>query len=152
MVNKAMILGRLGKDPELKYTHDGVAMTTFNVATNSWYTNKNGEKVTETEWHRIVAFQRLAENCVNFLKKGSLVFVEGSLQTKKWQDQNGNDRSVTSIRANHVTFLSKKSQENKAPENPDAQNFGDTNQNEILYKSYNDIPGMNPSENMDYPF
>ncbi|MBQ7738177.1 MAG: single-stranded DNA-binding protein, partial [Desulfovibrionaceae bacterium] len=109
MLNKAMIIGRLGRDPELRYTQSGVPVTTLNVATGETYIDRDGNKNEVTEWHRVSVFQRQAENCVKFLRKGSLVFVEGSLQTRKWQDQQGQDRYTTVIKALRVTFLERKS-------------------------------------------
>ncbi len=84
MLNKVMIIGRLGADPELRYSQNGMPMTTLNVATDESYTGKDGTRQERTEWHRVVVFQRQAENCSNYLHKGSLVYVEGSLQTRKW--------------------------------------------------------------------
>ena len=110
MLNKVMIIGRLGRDPELKYTPSGMPITNLNIATDESYVDKDGNKVDRTEWHRVVVFQRSAENCANFLAKGSLVFVEGSLQTRKWQDQQGQDRYSTEIKANRVQFLDRKGQ------------------------------------------
>lgn len=108
MLNKVMIIGRLGRDPELKYTQSGMAIARFGVATDESYTDRDGKKVERTEWHNIVVFQRVAENCCNFLSKGSLVYVEGSLQTNKWQDQQGQDRYSTEIKAQRVQFLDRK--------------------------------------------
>lgn len=108
MLNKVMIIGRLGKDPELKYSQSGMPMCSFSVATDESYTDREGQKVDRTEWHRIAVFQRSAENCNTYLTKGSLVFVEGSLQTRKWQDQNGQDRYTTEIKAQRVQFLDKR--------------------------------------------
>ncbi len=110
MLNKVMIIGRLGRDPELKYTPSGMPIANLNIATDESYVDKDGNKVDRTEWHRVVVFQRAAENCSNFLAKGSLVFVEGSLQTRKWQDQQGQDRYSTEIKANRVQFLDRKGQ------------------------------------------
>ena len=82
MLNKVMIIGRLGRDPELRYTQSGSPVATLNVATDESYMDRDGNKVERTEWHRVSVFQRQAENCANFLTKGSLVYVEGSLQTR----------------------------------------------------------------------
>lgn len=109
MLNKAMIIGRLGRDPELRYTQSGVPLTTLNVATGETYIDREGKKNEVTEWHRVSVFQRQAENCVRYLRKGSLVYVEGSLQTRKWLDQQGQERSATVIRAMRVTFLDRRS-------------------------------------------
>lgn len=108
MLNKVLLIGHLGRDPELRYTQSGMPMATLNVATDESYTDKDGNKVEKTEWHRVIVFQRLAENCSNFLSKGSMVFVEGSLQTRKWQDQQGQDRYSTEIKAQRVQFLSRR--------------------------------------------
>lgn len=108
MLNKVQIIGRLGKDPELRYTQSGTPVGNFNVATDESYTDRDGNKVERTEWHRITCFQRVAENCAAYLAKGSLVYVEGSLTTRKWQDQQGQDRYTTEIKAERVQFLDRK--------------------------------------------
>ena len=107
-VNRVTIVGRLGRDPELRYTQSGTAVCSLNVATDESYTDRDGNKVDRTEWHRISCFQKQAENCANYLAKGSLVYVEGSLQTRKWQDQQGQDRYTTEIKADRVQFLDRK--------------------------------------------
>ena len=108
MLNKVMIIGRLGRDPELRYTQSGSPVASLNVATDESYTDRDGNKVERTEWHRVSVVQRQAENCANHLSKGSLVYVEGSLQTRKWQDQQGQDRYTTEIKAQRVQFLDRK--------------------------------------------
>lgn len=106
-LNKVIIIGRIGRDPELSYTPNGQAMAKFSVATDEGYKNKQtGERVDRTEWHRIVAWRQTAEFCANYLGKGRLVMVEGKLQTRKWQDQNtGQDRYMTEIVADNVQGL-----------------------------------------------
>ena len=108
MLNKVMIIGRLGADPELRHGGNGHPFGRMRVATDESYTDREGNKVEKTEWHSILTFGRQAENCANYLGKGSLVFVEGSLQTRKWQDQQGNDRYSTEIKAMRVQFLDRK--------------------------------------------
>lgn len=108
MLNKVMLIGRLGRDPELKYAASGMPITNLRIATDESYVDRDGNKVERTEWHSVVVFQRAAENCANYLAKGSLVFVEGSLQTRKWQDQQGQDRYTTEIKAQRVQFLDRK--------------------------------------------
>ncbi|MDR2893036.1 MAG: single-stranded DNA-binding protein [Deltaproteobacteria bacterium] len=108
MLNKVMLIGRLGRDPELRYAANGTPICNFSIATDESYTDRDGQKVERTEWHNIVTFQRVAENCKTYLGKGSLVFVEGSLQTEKWQDKEGQDRYTTKIKAQRVQFLNKK--------------------------------------------
>ncbi|MCG8529854.1 MAG: single-stranded DNA-binding protein [Desulfovibrionales bacterium] len=108
MLNKVMIIGRLGADPELRYANNGTPIANFNVATDESFTDREGNKQERTEWHRVVVFQRSAENCANYLGKGSLVYVEGSLQTRQWQDQQGQTRYTTEIKAQRVQFLDRK--------------------------------------------
>ncbi len=108
MLNKVFLIGHLGRDPELRYTQSGMPIATLNIATDESYTDKEGNKIDKVEWHRVVVFQRQAENCANFLGKGSLVFVEGSLQTRKWQDPQGQERYTTEIKAQRVQFLNRK--------------------------------------------
>ncbi len=108
MLNKVMLIGRLGADPELKYTQSGSPVTSLRIATDESYNDRDGNRVERTEWHRVSVFQRQAENCANYLKKGSLVYVEGSLLTRKWQDQQGQDRYTTEIRAQRVQFLDRR--------------------------------------------
>lgn len=109
MLNKAMIIGRLGRDPELRYTQEGKPVCSMSAATDESYTDRNGEKVERTEWHRIVVYGKTAETCAHYLGKGSLVFVEGSLQTHKWEDKQGQARFTTEIKAQRVQFLDRKS-------------------------------------------
>ena len=107
-LNKVQIIGNLARDVELRYTQSGLPVANMTVATNESYTDKEGNKVEKAEFHRITCFQRVAENCANYLTKGSLVYVEGSLQTRKYQDQQGQDRFVTEIKAQRVQFLDRK--------------------------------------------
>lgn len=108
MLNKVMLIGRLGRDPELRYTQNGGPVCNLRIATDESYTGQDGNKVERTEWHSVTTFQRQAENCGKYLAKGSLVYVEGSLQTRKWTDQQGQDRYTTEIRAQTVKFLDRK--------------------------------------------
>ena len=104
-VNKAILIGRLGSDPEVRYTQGGAAVANFNMATSEQYTDKSGQRQEKTEWHRIVAWGRLGEICGQHLKKGRQVFVEGNIQTREWQDRDGNKRYTTEIKASTVQFL-----------------------------------------------
>jgi single-strand DNA-binding protein len=108
MLNKVMLIGRLGRDPELKYASSGMPIANLRIATDESYVDRDGNKVERTEWHTVVVFQRAAENCAHYLVKGSLVYVEGSLQTRKWQDQQGQDRYSTEVKAQRVQFLDRK--------------------------------------------
>ena len=105
-VNKAIIVGTLGQDPEIKYTANGSAVVNVSVATNeTWKDKQTGEAQERTEWHRIVMFGKLAEIASQYLKKGSQAYFEGRIQTRKWQDQSGNDRYSTEIVANEMQML-----------------------------------------------
>ncbi|MFV0348326.1 MAG: single-stranded DNA-binding protein [Halodesulfovibrio sp.] len=118
MLNKVQIIGRLGRDPELRCSQSGTPVANLSVATDESYKDRDGNKVERTEWHRITCFQRQAENCANYLTKGSLVYVEGSLQTRKWQDQQGQDRYTTEIKAERVQFLDRKGDNQGGAEQP----------------------------------
>jgi len=115
MVNKVILIGRLGADPEVRYTPDGTMVVNFRIATDEIRKDKNGERLQKTEWHRIVAFGKLAEICGNYLAKGKLVFIEGRLQTSTWDDKDGNKRSMTEIVAANMKMLDGRGQ-SKGPE------------------------------------
>lgn len=105
-VNKVILVGHLGRDPEVRYAPSGQAIANVTIATSdSWKDKNTGEKQERTEWHRVVFFSRLAEIVGEYLKKGSQVYVEGRLQTRKWQDKDGNDRYTTEIVANEMQML-----------------------------------------------
>lgn len=106
-LNKVMIIGRIGKEPETKYTQSGVAFCNISVATDESYV-KDGQKVDKTEWHRVVLWNKQAEFCQNYLGKGRLVYVEGSLETQKWQDQQGNQRYTTQVKGFKITPMDPK--------------------------------------------
>jgi len=105
-INKVILIGNLGRDPELRYTQGGSAVTNFTLATNEKWRDKDGNNQERTEWHRIVVWGRSAENCAQYLQKGSSVFVEGRLQTREWEDKEGHKRQTTEINAASVQFLS----------------------------------------------
>ena len=105
-VNKVIIVGNLGQDPETRYMPSGAAVTNFTVATNeSWKDKQTGEQKDRTEWHRVAMFNRLAEIAAEYLRKGSQVYIEGKLRTRKWQGQDGNDRYTTEIIADEMQML-----------------------------------------------
>ena len=123
-INKVILVGHLGADPEVRYTTAGSAVANIRLATS--YTTKNrqtGESQDTTEWHRVVFFERLAEVVAEYLRKGSQVYIEGRIQTRKWQDKNGQDRYATEIIANEMQMLGGRSNENTsayAPKNKDS--------------------------------
>lgn len=108
-VNKVILIGRLGKDPETRYMPNGEAVTNATLATSENWKDKSGVKQEKTEWHNLVFYRRLAEVAGEYLKKGSMIYVEGKLQTRKWQDKEGKDRYTTDIIVNEMTMLGGKS-------------------------------------------
>lgn len=138
-VNKVILVGTLGRDPEVRYMPSGGAICNLNIATNeSWKDKQTGQMQERTEWHRIVAFNRLAEIMGEYLNKGSQVYIEGKLQTRKWQDKDGQDRYTTEILANEMQMLGGRptganqssgsaNMQNRQQENP-AQQGGSYNQ------------------------
>lgn len=108
-VNKVILVGRLGKDPETRYMTSGEAVTNATLATSENWKDKSGEKQEKTEWHSLVFYRRLAEIAGEYLKKGSQVYIEGKLQTRKWQDKEGKDRYTTEVVVNEMTMLGGKS-------------------------------------------
>jgi len=108
MVNKVILVGRLGRDPEGRYLPDGTLVVSFSVATDENRKNKDGERQKKTEWHRVVAFGKLAEICEQYLSKGVLVYIDGQLQTRSWEGKDGNKRSTTEVVAKVMLMLDSK--------------------------------------------
>ena len=104
-INKVMLIGNLGSDPELRFTPNGVQVANFSLATTESWTDKSGERQERAEWHRIVLWRRLAEIAGQYLKKGSKIYIEGKLQTRSWEDQNGQKRYTTEVVANSMEML-----------------------------------------------
>lgn len=135
MLNKVMLIGNLGAEPEVRYTQSGTQVTTFRIATTERWKGQDGQMQEATEWHRIVTYRRLAEICGEYLHKGSRVYIEGKLQTRKWQDQSGADKYTTEIVGREMKMLSARGeaggfasgggQETAFPE-PPAWDMGDT--------------------------
>jgi single-strand DNA-binding protein len=112
-LNKVMVIGRLGRDPEMRYTPSGRPVTTFSVATSRSWNTSDGERRTETEWFNVVAWGNLAEICKQYLSKGQQVYVEGRLQTRYWDDSEGNKHSSTEIVANEMIMLGDRRENNQ---------------------------------------
>lgn len=138
MLNKVMLIGRLGRDPELRYTQAGKAVCSLSVATDESFKDAQGAKVQRTEWHKVILWDKLAENCAQYLAIGSLAYFEGKLQTRKWQDNQGQDRYSTEIQAQRVQFL-----DSKQSDTPPAQ----TKER----KAHEDLGPAFPSEKNDWP-
>ena len=109
-VNKVILIGRLGSDPELRYTPNGDAVANFRIATNRVWKDKEGNQQERADWHRIVAWRKLAERCGEYLRKGSHVYIEGRLETRSWEDKNGNKRFVTEVITDRMQMLDAKGQ------------------------------------------
>ena len=105
-VNKVILVGNLGRDPEVRYTKNGQAVASFSLATTERWTGKDGNREDKTEWHRVVAWGKLGEICGEYLVKGKQVYIEGRLQTRDWEDKDGNKKSTTEIVANNMVMLS----------------------------------------------
>ena len=112
-VNKVILIGRLGADPEVRYTSNGTPVANFRIATSTVLTNKQGEKEEKVEWHRIVAFGKLGEICGEYLTKGKQVYIEGRLQTRDWEDKEGNKHWVTEVVATNMQMLGSPPEQNK---------------------------------------
>jgi len=118
-INKVILVGNLGKDPDMKYTAGGDAVANLSIATSeSWNDNQTGEKKEKTEWHRVVFFRRIAEVCGEYLKKGSSVYIEGSLRTRDWEDDQGNKRYTTEIIGREMQMLGGRRSEDNMDQSP----------------------------------
>jgi single-strand DNA-binding protein len=104
-VNKVILIGNLGADPEIRYTNSGTPVANLRLATNETWTTRDGERETRTEWHRVVAFGKLGEICSEYLSKGKQAYVEGRLQTRSWEDKSGNKRWITEVVATNIVLL-----------------------------------------------
>lgn len=134
-MNKVILVGRVGQDPDVRATQSGVPVTNFSLATNEYWKDKaTGERRERTEWHRIVAWDRQAQFCADYLRKGMLLLVEGSLQTRSWEGKDGQKRYTTEIRAQNIQFLEKKG-------TTDTTDFSD-----------DEMPPEDPSPEGDVPF
>ena len=141
-INKVILIGRLGQDPELKYTPSGAAVCNFSMATSETWTDKAGQKQEKTEWHKVVVWGKLSELCNQYLAKGRQCFVEGALQTRSWEDQNGNKKYTTEINAKNVQFLGGQATAGAGAGNQN-QNFGGAQQAQATGAQNNNQGAMN---------
>ena len=141
-INKVIVVGNLGQDPDTRYMPSGSAVTNITVATNeSWKDKQTGEQKDRTEWHKVVMFDRLAEIAAEYLRKGSQVYIEGKLQTRKWQDKDGNDRYTTEIVAKEMQMLGGKggsgggapARDDRPPPSPPPQGSSDDFDDDIPF-------------------
>jgi len=145
-VNKVILIGNLGRDPEVRYASSGNAVCNFTMATSRTYKNKQGERTDETEWHRIVAFGRTAEVCGEYLKKGSMVYIEGRIKTNKWQDkETGADRYSTDIITENMKMLGSRGGDSGGGQRGPASQAGSGGN-----EPYQPLPGDIPES--DVPF
>ncbi|TFH01144.1 MAG: single-stranded DNA-binding protein [Calditrichales bacterium] len=128
-VNKVILIGRLGRDPEMRYTPSGTAVATFSMATNHFMKDQDGNNSDQTEWHQVVAFGRTAEVAGEYLAKGRLVFIEGRLQTRSWDDKNGQKRYKTEVVCANLQLLGGRGDEGGTPSDTDpGENYDDSSQ------------------------
>ncbi len=139
-INKVILIGNLGADPEVRYTPSGAAVTSFNIATNESWTNKEGKKEERTEWHKIVAWNKLAELCGEYLSKGRPVYVEGRLQTREWNDKEGIKRYTTEIVAQTIQFLGSPGERSSKPSAARATGTGPVIEEAAPVEVDDDIP------------
>jgi single-strand DNA-binding protein len=125
-VNKVILIGNLGRDPELRYTQGGKAVANFTIATNEKWKDSDGQAQERVEWHRIITWGKTAENCSQYLSKGRSVYVEGRLQTREWEDREGQKKRTTEIVAQFVQFLSPKDGAQSSGGGPGRQSSGDS--------------------------
>jgi len=148
-INKVILIGNLGKDPEVRHLESGVAVCNFSIATGETYKDKNsGEKVTHTEWHNIVLWRGLAEVAEKYLKKGAKIYIEGKLRTRSWQDQEGNTRYTTEILGDNMTMLGKVGETNTMQSPPPQQAAAPKKEEKPLGGEFS----KPESENDDLPF
>ena len=148
-VNKVILVGNLGADPELRYTNTGTAVANLRIATNEQWTDKNGERQSRTEWHNIVAWGKLGEICGKYLKKGRSIYVEGRLQTRTWDDQSGQKRYTTEVVAQVMQMLG-----GRPGEGGSDASEPDTNWESRPHQSQaeNEVPVNSPATDDDLPF
>ena len=132
-LNKVILIGNLGQDPEARFTPQGTAVCNLSVATNESWKDQNGEMQDRTEWHRVVMYGRMAETATEYMKKGQMVYVEGRLNTREWEDQNQIKRRTTEIRCDNFTMLGKRSDPSSPPSaNPDSSMKPDSGEDDDL--------------------
>jgi len=132
-VNKVILVGRLGADPEVRYTAGGTAVAKFNLATSETWKDKDGGKQEKTEWHRVVAFGKLGETCGEYLSKGKQVYVEGKLQTRSWEDKDGNKKYTTEVNVSNMVMLGSGSGEGGKEFSASSESHGGPSEDDIPF-------------------
>ena len=139
-LNKVMLIGRLGQDPELKYTPAGAAVLTLSVATNTSWKSQDGSQQEQTEWHRVIAWRKLAEVIAQYAKKGNRIYVEGRLNTRSWEDKDGVKRYTTEVVADHIQLLEGRGEREGYGESTQATPPADADFNEPSAEEADDLP------------
>lgn len=139
-VNKVILIGNLGADPEVRYTASGQAVANLRLATTERWVNKSGERTEQTEWHRVVAWGKLAETCGQYLQKGKQIYVEGKIRTRQWQDQTGQKRYTTEIVANNLVMLGRAGERTEMPDEGVTVPPDDTGAGDLGAASDDDLP------------
>ena len=153
-VNKVILVGNVGKDPETRYLEGGTAVCSFSLATSETYRNRDGEKITNTEWHNVVLWRGLAEVAEKYVRKGSQLYIEGRIRTRSWDDRDGNKRYTTEIVGDNMQMLGKRSDETGVQEGKGAARATETPsqpKETDAGKDFNDV-GTGPDESDDLPF
>jgi single-strand DNA-binding protein len=145
-VNKAIVIGHLGADPEVRQTPSDQTVATLSIATSESWTDRTGQKQEKTEWHRVIVWGKQGESCGKYLSKGRQVYIEGRLQTRSWEDKQGNKRYTTEIVANTVQFLGSGGQK----DNSQNQNTGSNSDSKSEFQDFGPEPSFNADE--DLPF
>ena len=152
-LNKVMLIGRLGKNPELRYTSNGQPVAKFSLATDESWIDKNGKRQNRPEWHNIVAWGKLAEICSSYLKKGSLVYLEGRIQTRNWEDNSGNRRYTTEIIISDMSMLDTKASSDQSASSKSEDNISATIDNPMTDdEALTDAPIIDEVDEGDVPF
>ncbi len=146
-INKAILVGNVGKDPEVRYLEGGASVASFSLATTEVYKNKNGEKVSQTEWHNIVAWRHLADLAEKYITKGRQLYIEGKITNRSWEDKEGNKRYTSEIVANTIQLLGRKSDEPNSGQSP-AGNSGSTDTAKVEKPEFSE----ESTEEDDLPF
>jgi len=145
-VNKVILVGNVGKDPEVRYLEGGTAVCSFPLATSETYRNRDGDRVTTTEWHNVVLWRGLAEIAEKYVKKGSQIYIEGKIRTRSWDDRDGNKRYTTEVIADTMQMLGKRSEETQQPSTA----TGSTGNNQVVQDKIKQGAAPRPQNQKDY--
>lgn len=148
-LNKVLLIGNVGKDPEVRHLESGAAVATITLATSERYRDRNGEMRELTEWHTVIAWRQLADLAENYIRKGSQIYVEGKIRSRSWDDQNGQKRYVTEIQADSIQLLGKRGDNAGTPAQPQPQNYGGGYNAPAQPQPQQTTPMVNPADLTD---